>query len=180
MRFSMHDGKTALETLQLLWRNYCTLSEKVDLEMMTPETLEVQRKSLVRPLRIAAWLARQGFFISAWSLWEFYSLILCKSLSKVVERGRESFVNWVGESLAANKIEFLEQEWFSSASSLRNLIAHNGARVDGPRAEKLMQRSKTVFADLEIYPDLYIDIQNEHVAELMLKIEDFIRGTCRA
>ena len=71
----MHNATTALETLAILWDNYLTLCEKVDLDAMLPDTLEghIECNSLVRPLRIAAWLARQGYFIAAWALWERYS-----------------------------------------------------------------------------------------------------------
>ena len=48
--------------------------------------------------------------------------------NKKTRGGQESTVDWVGRSLAANSMDFVNQDWFSSANSLRNLIAHNGAR----------------------------------------------------
>jgi len=176
----MHTAKTAHETLEFLWNNYLTLCEQVDLDSMSPEKLDVHIKqnSPVRPFRIAAWLARQGYFIAAWLLWEYYSRSLCQSLpNKETKAGNESTVDWVGRSLAANNIDFTDREWFVSANSFRNLIVHSGARADGSRAETLLKRSRTAFPEIETWQDGYVDLTHCHVAELQIKIEDFIRET---
>jgi hypothetical protein len=105
----MHTSKTAEETLEFLWRNYVTLCEQVDLEAMPPDTLDVhiQQNSPVRPFRISAWLARQGYFISAWNLWEYYSRSLCQDLPiKAQKQSDESTVDWVARSLTANSNRF--------------------------------------------------------------------------
>jgi hypothetical protein len=174
----MHTASTARESLELLWRNYLLLQEQVDPESMTPETLDVHVKqnSLVRPLRIATWLARQGFFIAAWSLWEYYARSLCQSLTNNDTKARnESTVEWVARSLAANGVPFSDKDWFVSANCLRNLIAHSGARAEGSRGEKLLERCRIAFPDTEVCRDGYIDVTHCHAAELQLKIEEFIR-----
>jgi hypothetical protein len=176
----MHTASTAHETLELLWNNYLTLCKQVDLDSMSPETLNfhVNHNSPVRPFRIAAWLARQGYFIAAWSLWEYYARGLCESLpNKETKARNESAVEWVGRSLAADSVAFSDQEWFVSANCLRNLIAHSGARADGSRAGNLLDRSRTAFPDIETWQDGYVDITHCHVADLQIKIEDFIRQT---
>ncbi len=176
----MHTAKTADETLEMLWNNYLVLGEQVDFDFMPRETLEVhiERNSQVRPFRIAAWLARQGYFIAAWALWEYYSRTLCRGLTKKEQRRRhESLVDWVGKSLAANSVDFGDQDWFSSANSLRNLIAHHGARAVDSRAEELLERSRVAFPDIEAYEDGYVKITHSHMADLQIRIEDFIRNT---
>ena len=176
----MHSKATAIETLKVLWQNYLTLGEAVDLDMMTPEALaaHIQRKSLVRPFTLAAWAARQGFFIAAWALWEYYSRKFCETLNHIEEkRGNESPVDWVARSLQANQLDFADKEWFRGAYSLRNLIAHHGARVAGPKAEGLLTRSQTALSDLQIFPDRYVAIEHAHVADLMSRIDGFIGKT---
>ena len=72
----------------------------------------------MRPLRIAAWLARQGYFIAAWALWECYSRSLCQTLDEKVDpAGGKSTVHWVKHSLAANGICFPDYGWFESANA---------------------------------------------------------------
>ena len=176
----MHTASTAHETLELLWNNYLTLCEQVDLDSMPPDTLavHVKQNSPERPFRIAAWLARQGYFIAAWSLWEYYARGLCQSLQNKEKRGdNESTIEWVGRSLAANSVAFIDKEWFVSAICLRNLIAHSGARADGSRAEKLLDRSRTAFPDIQTWQDGYVHITHSDVADLQIKIEDFIHHT---
>jgi len=176
----MHTATTAHETLEFLWNNYLTLCGQVDLDSMRPDALHVhiEHNSPVRPFRIAAWLARQGYFISAWSLWEYYSRSLCQDLPhKEQKAGNESTVDWVARSLTANSKSFADTIWFASANCVRNLIAHSGARVDGLRAEQLLQRSRAAFPKIETWQDGYLALEHEHVAELQIKIEDFIRET---
>ena len=103
---------------------------------------------------------------------------MCQRLpTKKKNTRNESTVKWVGRSLTANNIDFADKDWFVSANSLRNLIAHSGARADGSRAEALLQRSRTAFPDIDTWQDGYVDLTHCHVAELRIKIEDFIRKT---
>lgn len=176
----MHTAKTANETLGFLWNNYRVLRKQVDPDAMPRETLDVhiEQNLPVRPFRIASWLARQGYFITVWALWEYYSRSLCGSLPEnVKKKRRESTVDWVGRSLAANSMDFGDQDWFSSANSLRNLIAHHGARADGPRAKRKLEESRTAFPDIEVWKDGYVAITHSHLVDLQIKIEDFIRNT---
>jgi DNA-binding XRE family transcriptional regulator len=169
----------ALEFLGILWENYHRLAQQVDLYLMPPAVFDahVEQKVLVRPLRIASWFARQGYFISAWSLWEYYSRVFCERLPNTVPRNRhESCVDWVGRWLAANNIPFPRQKWFSGANALRNLIAHYSGRVTHPRALTLMNNAKAAFPKLESYADDYVVIESEHASELQFEIDEFIRN----
>lgn len=176
----MHTAKTAHETLEFLWNNYLAICKQVDLDSMPPETLEVhvENNAPVRPFRIAAWLARQGYFISVWSLWEYYSRSLCESLPhKERKRGNESTVDWVARALSANSTSFTDHQWFASANCVRNLIAHSGGRVDGTKGKSLLQRSRTAFSNIDTWQDGYLALEHEHVAELQTKVENYIRET---
>lgn len=176
----MPTARTADETLEFLWNNYLALCEQVDLESMLPETLDlhIESNAPVRPFRIAAWLARQGYFISAWSLWEYYSRSVCDSLPrKERKRSSESTVDWVARSLSANSESFTDYEWFASANCVRNLIAHSGGRVDGSKGQTSLQRSRRAFPNIETWQDGYLALEHEHVADLQIKIEDYIRET---
>ena len=175
----MHSAKTAYETIELLWNNYLALAEQVDLEAMDHQTrmAHARNKQPVRPFRIATWLARQGYFIAAWGLWEYYSHEVCDSLENKDRRHKsESHVQWVSRSLKANGLKFPDSEWFSSANCLRNLIAHCGARVVGQRAEKLFDRGHLAFPSIETCKDGYADITHCQVADLQEKIVDFIEA----
>lgn len=174
----MHTATTAKETLEILWNNYLTLCEQVDLDAKPPGTLDALKDSPFRPFRIASWLVRQGYFIAAWALWEYYSRTLCQSLAnKERKAGHESSVDWVGRSLASNGMDFGDQDWFSSANSLRNLIAHCGARAVGSRAATLLERSRTAFPDIETWQDGYVAITHSHLSDLQIKIRHFIHNT---
>ncbi|KKK56890.1 hypothetical protein LCGC14_3059980, partial [marine sediment metagenome] len=96
------------------------------------------------------------------------------------KKGDESTVDWIGRSLLANNVVFSEQEWFASANCLRNLIAHNGTRAGDSRVKRSVERSRTAFPNIETFQDGYVCIDHEHVAELQIKIEDFIRETANA
>jgi len=147
---------------------------------MTPVKLSLHSEQVVpeRPIRIATWLARQGYFIATWSLWEFYARGLRESLPKIERKGcNESTVDWVSRSLSSNGVAFSDQIWFASANCLRNLIAHNGARACGAKAEKLLDRSRTAFPHINTWRDRYIEITHCDVADLHIKIEDFIDQT---
>jgi hypothetical protein len=176
----MHTAATATETLQILWNNYLTLSERVDLEAMPQELLvfHSECESPEYPFRVAAWLARQGYFIAAWVLWEYYGRNLCEALANKKRKSRgESTVDWVAKSLAANGVDFHDREWFSSANCLRNAIAHYGTRAVGSRAVELLKRARHAFPDIRTWKDGYIKITHSQLADLTLKIEDFIRAT---
>lgn len=174
----MHTTALALETLELLWANYLALCERVDLNSMPPDALDIHVKnnSPERPFRIAAWLAHQAFFISAWSLWEYHSRNLCHGLpTKVRREENESTVNWVARSLVANQMKFSDHAWFASANSIRNLIAHSGANVHNPGGKKLLERLQSAFPGICTWPDGYLALEHSHTAELTTKIDEFIR-----
>jgi hypothetical protein len=152
--------------------------KEVDFELMPPDVLEahVRQKTLTRPFRIRTWLCRQGYIISAWALWEYYSSTACERLTTHVNGRRNlSLVNYVAKSLAANNIPFDHHDWFSGANALRNLIAHFSGRVVGSRARDLYEDARRALPDLQIYVDDYVIIEHEHVAEVQCKIGDFIR-----
>jgi hypothetical protein len=179
-RLRMHTTLTTKETLEFYWHNYQTLIEQVDLDFMPYEQLQVlmERRAQVRPFRIMAWTARQGAFISMWSLWEFYARgVLDRLPVKIKRSSNESTVTWIDRSLNANGIDFKDRDWFAGGNCLRNLIAHCGCRVDGPDTEKLLDRSKTAFPNVESWQDGYVVLTHEQLAELILKIEDFIELT---
>jgi hypothetical protein len=176
---TMRNATTARETLDLLWSNYVTLAKQVDVEAMDAATVEeIPDQAPRRPFRIAAWLGRQGCFIAAWSLWEYYARSLCQGLPKKEKKAKDqSTADWICKSLTANGIHVRNQAWFSSANSLRNLIAHFGARAEDTRAKSLLERSHTAFPDLSTWKDGYLDIRHSHVADLGINIRRFIRDT---
>ena len=178
----MPSAKVALETLDLLWNNYQTLAENVDLEAMEPQTLaqHAANKSPVRPYRIAAWLGRQAFFMAAWSLWEHYATELCDGLpTNATKAARDSHVDRVRKHMAANGLAFTDHEWFGSANGLRNLLAHYGGRAVESRAQNLLCRSRRAFPDIETYTDGYVALDHCHVADLAGKVEDFVEETAQ-
>jgi len=173
----MISAKLAKDMLDFLWNNHHILSEHVNLEMMPPDRLDalVAQKVLVRPFRISTSLANQGYFVSAWSLWEFYSNGLCDSLPIQLARSKkESCVEWVKRSLEANGKEFDDHGWFAGANALRNLIAHYCGRAVGVRAERLLAQARTVFPDLQLYQDGFVLVDHPHIAELQFRVENFI------
>lgn len=178
----MTPAKRARETIELLWHNYQTVAEDVDLEAMNPENVAkyVARKSPVRPFRIAAWLGRQAFFVAAWSLWEYYTRELCDRLLMKTKRANDdSHVDWVRKSMTVNDLVFTNYEWFGSANCLRILFAHYGGRAAEPRARNLLECSRKAFPSIETYTDDYVAIDHCHVADLELKIEEFIEDTAQ-
>ena len=168
------------ETLQLLWNNHHILIDQVDLEVMSQRRLETLTRygARTRLFQVSAWLARQGFFLTAWSLWEFYSHGICESLTNPVARApHDSCVEWVRKSLAANGEEFPEYDWFVGANSMRNLLAHCCGRVVGREPERLLAKARTAFPNLTIVQGHYISLDHPDVADLQEKIEDFIDAT---
>jgi hypothetical protein len=177
----MHTAKLTLKTLECLWGNYWLLGRQVDPYRMPSDRIDelIRQKAPADPLLLAAWLATQGFFISAWSLWEYYSRSLCNGLpNKVSEKGK-SHVQWVAETFGANGKVFAEHNWFVGGNALRNLIAHHAARAVGSDAEKWWKKAQPVFPDLQLDPDGYILINHDHASTLKWKVDEFIRDPSR-
>jgi hypothetical protein len=165
------------ETLELLWQNHLILVENVSPEAMSPSNLAAHsaNSAPARPFRIATWLSRQGFFISAWALWERYARDLCMSMSSQCKRSNsDSHVVWVRQCMSQNGVPFTHSDWFQAANYLRNLIAHSGAYIDSPTSQRQLERALVAFPDLRTYADGYLAIEHDHVAELQLKIEEFV------
>lgn len=176
----MHTPATALETLTLLWDNYCDLAEHRDVSFMSGDAIDwhVSNNTPLRPLRVAAGLARQGFISSAWFLWESYAIERYKVLGATLrKKNHESTVDWVGLMLDSVGQRFVDREWFRNASSLRNLIAHAGGRVETDRDRLGLEQSKLAFSGIETWKDNYLALEHEHVAELKERIHIFICRT---
>jgi transcriptional regulator with XRE-family HTH domain len=169
----------AHEYLETLWANFHRVAEQVDLELMSPDRRDmlIKQNPPARPFLQAAWFGRQGFIISAWSLWEYYSRVLCEGLThKMQKKPRESSVLWVGRSLVANSISFPRQDWFSGANALRNLIAHYSGIVIESGARRHFEKAKMdAFPELELYADNFVMIQSEDVSAFYSEIGEFIR-----
>jgi hypothetical protein len=173
----MHSPELALEALEHVWNNYHILGDHVDLQRMPPDRLDalVRLKAPARPFRLAAWVATQGFMVSAWAIWEYHSRVLCEGLpNRVTDRGK-SHVQWVAEMLDANDRRFAESAWFAGANALRNLIAHHAARAVRERAEALLGQARRAFPGLAVASDRYVLIDFDHAAEFKWKIDEFIR-----
>jgi hypothetical protein len=176
----MMTAELARRMVQFLWSNHHTLSQQVDLEAMPPDRLDalVQQKALVWPFRIATSLARHGYFISAWSLWEFYASSLCGGLPTGVKRQKnESCVGWVQRALTANGKQFRDCAWFEGANGLRNLLAHYCGRAVGKRGQQLLTQARGVFPKIQLFKDDFVLLEHDHVAELQFRIENFIDDT---
>lgn len=176
----MHNPLTAHETLELMWDNYSALSAQVDIEAMDLQVFEkhIEQKALARPFRIAAWLTRQGHFIAVWSLWEFYATNLCESLGgKLKKQASESNVICIRRTLEHYGLAFDDFIWFDSANYLRNLITHNGARVHTSNPAPALAKLRVAFPNIDIWPDGYVALEHEHVAELHCNVETFIEST---
>jgi hypothetical protein len=168
----------ALQFLGILWSNYHRLAKQVDLDLMPPDARDVhiENQSAMGPFIRAAWFGRQGYIISAWSLWEYYSRAFCLRLPVKAYDGAGSCVDKVGRALQPNSIFFPQQDWFTGANALRNIIAHYSGLVVGSRARNLFAAAKTVaFPHLELCPDNYVQLQPETASGLQWEIEEFIR-----
>jgi hypothetical protein len=186
----MYSAKTALKVLDALWDNHLILGQEVDVEMMPMETLDalIKRNPSAGPFLLRAWLSRQGFFISAWSLWEHFSRGLCESLRLKVKRGKsddnlargESCVAWVNRSFVRNGLTFADRDWFEAANCLRNIVAHDGTTAIKPKALRQLERSRNAFSDIRTDPDGYVLLQHCHVADLCFRIGEFIRDPARS
>lgn len=171
----MHSSQIAVESLEAIWRNHLVVKQSFDLDTFSSEELEIHAKSLVRPFNIAMFHARQGTFIAMWNLWEFYSRSILEGLPQTSKKSlREATPDWIGRSLEANGLTFSQQDWFSNANPLRNLIAHNGARIDSARSDKMHKRANLAFSSLRVLSDGYVAIEHVHVAELKHQIDCFI------
>jgi len=173
----------ALEFLQTLGENYLRVAKRVDFERIPSDLRDehARRKTPARPLIQAAWFARQGFIISAWSLWEYYARNLCSRLSAKVPKGGGSCVDQIGRMLAGNSVPFPRADWFAGANALRNIIAHYGGLVDERKAGEYFAAARRVaFPLLELYADKYLLLQHEHVSAFRWEIEDFIDQTAAA
>lgn len=174
------DVKVGFEFLRTHLNNYYRHAYQVDLELMPPDRRDVliYKPELGASLTRATQLGRQTSFAAVWTFWENYSRELCDNLlSKCRKQNNESCVDWVGRSLAANGVSFPNQDWFTSAYALRNLIVHYSGRALASRAEKLHEKAKVAFQDLELFPDKYVLIQTEHISGIFWEIEEFMRAT---
>jgi hypothetical protein len=178
----MHSPELALQTLEHLWRNYLTLGEQVDLGLMSWDRSDAalaQPPAVRRSLEFASWLAAQGFFFSAWALWEYHSRAACDGLpNKASDKGK-SHVQWAKDTFDVNGRTFAEYAWFVGGNALRNLIAHHAARVAGPDAERWWKKAQPVFPQLQLDPDGYVLIDGGLASQVMWKVGEFIRDPSR-
>ncbi len=82
----MHSPELALKTLEMLWSNHWLLGQQVDLESMPSDRIDelIRLNAKVEPFWLAAWLATQSFYLSAWSLW---AVLLPRTLRTLAESG---------------------------------------------------------------------------------------------
>src|SRR5205823_5626137 len=100
------------------------------------------------PFVFSAWLQTQGYYMSLWSLWEYYSGVLAEGMPIKASKKDKPHVVWVRDTFRANSQTFAEYDWFVGGDALRNLIAHHAARVANKRATGLWGQAKAVFTDL--------------------------------
>ena len=179
------NAELALQFLDILKTNYLRLAREVDLVLMPSERRDrlIERNASYGPFLQATQFGRQGAIISVWSLWEHYSRLFCEGLpTSLRKEGRDSCVTWVGRCLAANGISFPDegnQDWFSGANALRNMIAHYSGRVVESRARNLLETAKRAFPSIELFADDYVAIQPQHVSAFYWNIGEFIRQTAK-
>jgi hypothetical protein len=176
----MHSAKLALETLEYLRHNLHLLRKQVDIQMIPWDKQEelVKKNPPVRPFRRATWLALQGFFMSAWGLWEYYTRCLCEGLPvREKKKGNESTPDWFSRWLAANDRPCPDLAWFSNANSLRNIMIHSGTRVFDDEGRRRLDRAKGAFPNLHTFQDGYVSLTGDQMSELTVRIEEFIRNT---
>jgi hypothetical protein len=153
----MHTQELALKTLEHLRHNDHIVGTHVDLDRMPYDRLTefVKKNVAINPFALSAWLQTQGYYMSLWLLWEYYSRTLCEGMPiKVTKTG--SHVDWVYDTFQANSKTFAEYDWFVGGNGLRNLIAHHATRVVGPRATELWNKAKKVFTNLDLDPQQYV------------------------
>ncbi len=177
----MHNIDNARDSLEFLWNNYILLCEHADIDSLSVDDIEshIEYDPSLRHLRISTWCARQGFFMSSWALWEYYSRSLCGNLQKLTEKRKEneSTVDWINRTLTNNSKPFISYDWFASANCLRNLFAHCSGHVACNRSEILMKRARIAFPDLDRWKDGYVNITHGHLVELKTKIRYFLKRT---
>ena len=174
----MHTRELALKTLELLQQNDQIVGTHVDLGRMPYHRLAklVKTNVAINPFVLSAWLQTQGYYMSLWSLWEYYSRILCEAMPEKVNATRhKSHVEWVRDSLLANGQTFAEYDWFVGGNALRNLIAHHATRVMDQRATKLWDQAKAVFTGLDLDPQRYVVLEHHHAIVLLRKVKNFIK-----
>src|SRR5262245_39082815 len=101
----MHTQELALKTLDHLRSNNHILGSHVDLYRMPHDRLEglVKARVAADPFLLSAWLEAQGYYMSIWALWEYYSRILSESMpGRSTPRKKEPHVLSVREILQAN------------------------------------------------------------------------------
>jgi hypothetical protein len=172
----MHTQELALKSLEHLQHNDHIVGTHVDLYRMPHDQLTelVKKNVAINPFLLSAWLQTQGYYMSLWLLWEYYSRTLCEGMPKKVTAKSKSHVEWVRDTFQANSQIFAEYDWFVGGNALRNLIAHHAARVIGPRATALWNQVKAVFTDLGIDPRQYVLLDHNHATTLLWKVENFI------
>jgi hypothetical protein len=186
----VHTQATARDTLKLLWANHGAVTQAWDISLTDNEDLRERwfnDPQMRRDERVALWLARQGYIVSIWNLWESYSSEVCAALPcKQLKQRGQSHTRWVAQCFELNGKTFLEEGWFFSASGLRNLITHWACRIeaipvgDKPedyRSHVLLSQAKNVFPAkdaLVTFGDRYVLIDHEVVADLTIQVEMFI------
>jgi hypothetical protein len=176
------DRDYALKCLETLRDNFNRLAKQVDLGVMPPEVTDaLPRDASAGPFLRAAWFARQGFYLSVWSLWEYYARVHCERLKSArglpsVSSGDGSCVKKVGRALRTCSVAFPQEDWFEGANALRNLFAHYGGLVAEPKAGEFLAKAKEVaFPGLALFADGYVAIENCHVSSLQWEVGEFIR-----
>jgi hypothetical protein len=174
----MHTQELALKTLEHLQNNDHIVRTQVDRTLMPCDRLAemVQKNVPINSLLLATWLQNQGYYMSLWSLWEYYSRNLCEGMPITVKKkNNQSHVEWVRDTFHANNQTFAEYDWFVGGNAFRNLIAHYATRVGEPQATKLWHQAKAVFTDLVCDPQQYLLIDHDHTVALLWKVENFIQ-----
>jgi hypothetical protein len=173
----MHTQELALKVLKHLRYNDHIVGTHVDLHRMPHNRLtELLKKNVaINPFVLSTWLQTQGYYMSLWLLWEYYSRILCEAMpTKVKAMKGKPHVEWVCDTFRANSETFAEYGWFVGGNALRNLIAHHATRVVSPRSKELWKQAKAVFTDLDLDPQQYVLLDHDHAIALAWKVNNFI------
>ena len=182
-RFSpslMHTPDSTTKTLEMLWGNYLALASQVDPATMVPDLLDEyrQRRMPTQPMRLATWLARQSFSLAAWSLWEQYSAFVCVNGHSERPKFKQSnHVLWVRDTMLSQGRTFRDWQWFNDARCIRNLVAHYAGRVSDIKSHALLETGRIAFPEIDTYADGYLRLTHDHVAELQVKIEEFVEDS---
>ena len=174
----MFDKKYALEALDLLWDNHSGLMRHVDPIEMSEDRIEDLRraKTTLRTVDLALRLAIMGEFVAAWCLWEYFAGQVCTGFAKCPARHKqESFPTWVARTYQANGHTFADAAWFDDAVALRNLVAHNGGRVDATNRPKF-ERACRAFHRISEDGDGYITLHASELGRVNNMIEWFLQS----